>query len=408
MNNVDASKYVSQFLVWIKSGKATHADGTTGWEEERTKRRNWYHEKLSKEKIDTLTEEDFGTLIKDLWATLIWSNKDYKVKKLLEDNPFPKMKSSLKDLLYGSEPTEKRWDNFRASIKGLGPSSMSEILAFSNPDQYGIINLKPLSLLPVIGIIAETELKKYSYNTLNGSRYVKLLETLTSVRNILRKNGLPEADLIDTDFFIAYLFYEVFGLYKERDKASKIEDTLGIKRETGRTKEEDQAIRLHPTTVKIQNHEEAECILLKLGQLLGYDTYTPDSSSVAYNESLSKYATLKQLPSFTHEDFIRTVKEIDVIWFEQDFPVMCFEVEHTTGVTSGLLRLYQIRRFDAKLFIIAPRDVNKKYEIEVTTKEPFRSVKDKYCFRSYEELSDFYTLAEKYYISKENFLVRNS
>jgi len=29
-----------------------------------------------------------------------------------------------------------------------------------------------------------------------------------------------------------------------------------------------------------------------------------------------------------------TIKHIDVIWFQDEFPVCCFEIEHTTGVTQ--------------------------------------------------------------------------
>lgn len=399
MKKIEIPQYVSQFLDWMKSDKVK-GPGMKGWEEERQIRRRWYKEKLNNDKIDNLSEEDFGKLIKDLWATQIWSNKEYKVKKLLSDNNFQKIKNSLKDLLYGLDELENRWDTFRAKIKGLGPSSMSEILAFSNPEKYGIINLKPLSLLPVIGVITETELKEYNYYSLNGKRYVSLLNILSKVKQVLNQNGLQTADFIDTDFFIAYLFYNVFELYKERDKEGKIKEALGSESEIEEKKLE---ISMTKEPSKILAHEEAEYFLLRLGLLLGFDTYTPDRSKVAFGETLSKYTTLKDLPPFTHEDFLRIVKEIDVIWFKDEFPEMCFEVEHTTGVALGLLRLYHVRKFNPKLFIVAPKEVRTKYDVEVN-KEPFRQMQEKYSFRSYEELSNFFALAESYINSKEIFL----
>lgn len=400
MQKINVSEYVTRFLTWLKSNKAGDPEWMKGWEEERKQRRAWYKEKLSQKEISSLREQDFAKLVKDLWATLIWSNKDYKVKKLIEDNSFPKLKSSLKELLYSSETTEKRWDSFRASIKGFGPSSMSEILAFSDPDKYGIINLKPLSLLPVLGVITETQLKSFNYYSLNGKKYVSLLDILSKVRKILQENGLPKADYIDTDFFIAYLFYDVFKLYKERDKQGKVQEALGKVEKAEGTKTIEPAIKV---IGKVTVHKEAEYALLKLGILLGFDTYTPDRNEEAFGESLSKYTTLKELPPFTHEDFLKTVKEIDVIWFKDEFPEVCFEVEHTTGVALGLLRLYHVRKFNTKLFIVAPKEVNTKYETEVN-KEPFRQMKERYNFRSYEELEEFFSLAESYTKSRKSFL----
>lgn len=399
MNKINASQYVDKFLKWLKSDKKGEPEWMMDWEEERKKRRAWYSKKLSKKGINSLTEEDFAKLIKELWATLIWSNKDYKVKKLLEDNSFPKIKEELKDLLYGMQSLDKRWDKFRISIKGLGPSSMSEILTFADPDKYGIVNLKPLSLLPILGVISESEFKKYSYYSLNGKRYVSLLANLSKIRQILQKYGLKKADFIATDFFIAYLFYNVFELYRERDKAGKIKKAI----EDSRVVEKSVKPIVKKSLIKIKSHEEAECILLRLGLLLGFDTYTPDKSKKAFGKFLSEYATLKELPPFTHEDFLKTVKEIDVIWFKDEFPEVCFEVEHTTGVALGLLRLYHIRRFNAGLYIVAPKKIGTKYVTEVN-KEPFRQIKNRYKFRSYKDLADFYSLTKHYSQAKEGFL----
>lgn len=51
--------------------------------------------------------------------------------------------------------------------------------------------------------------------------------------------------------------------------------------------------------------------------------------------------SLDAIPQFTTPSLLDTIKNIDVIWFEDEFSVCCFEVEHTTGVTTGLLRFYQ-------------------------------------------------------------------
>lgn len=153
---------------------------------------------------------------------------------------------------------------------------------------------------------------------------------------------------------------------------------------------------------EITGHSEAEFILLKLGQILGYDTYSPDRNKDAYGQKLEDLISLDAIPQFTTPSLLDTIKNIDVIWFEDEFPVCCFEVEHTSGVTTGLLRLYQNSQLNTKLFVIAPTDVLKKFETEMN-KMPFRKIKTRYIFRSYQNLIDFYYLAENYTKSKKNF-----
>jgi len=46
-----------------------------------------------------LSSEEFATFIKDLWATNIWKNKDYKVEQLIKDNGLEKLRLSLDVLL---------------------------------------------------------------------------------------------------------------------------------------------------------------------------------------------------------------------------------------------------------------------------------------------------------------------
>jgi len=210
---------------------------------------------------------------------------------------------------------------------------------------------------------------------------------------------LSNADFIDVDFFIYYLFYEVFNLYHKPKKGERIKMILDT--EEIPKKVETQVV----TSIKVQeitDHQGAELVLLKLGQILGYDTYSPDKSKEAYGQKLEDFVSLNEIPQFSTPSLLDTIKNIDVIWFEDEFPVCCFEVEHTTGVTSGLLRLYQTSQLNTKLFIIAPADVLRKFETEMN-KRPFRKMKNRYIFRSYEDLMNFCHLAESYTDLKNKF-----
>jgi len=384
--------YIKQYLKWREEHKEAELA-------ERESRVNWYKEKMgSPEKINNLSEKDLHELIEKLWALGFWKNKAYKVNKLLHDNGLEKLKSGFISLLYSNEPIEKRWDNFRKSIKGFGPSSLSEILSLVFPDKFGIMNMKPLTVLPCLGFLTEREAKNISYGYTSGKDYKKFMEALEKVREELKNNGLPNADFIDVDFFVYYLFYEVFDLFHKSDKVKRIKTALGMKE----ISEIPQALLMKEEIAKVFNHQEAEFILLKLGQILGYDTYSPDKNKEAYGQKLEDLISLNEIPQFTTPSLLDTIKNIDVIWFEDEFPVCCFEVEHTTGVTSGLLRLYQTSQLNTKLFVIAPADVLKKFETEMN-KMPFRKIKNRYIFRSYDEIIKFYQLAENYINLKRKF-----
>jgi hypothetical protein len=384
--------YIKQYLKWREGQKEKELA-------EREARVSWYKAKMgSPEKIENFTEKDLHELIEKLWALEFWRNKAYKVNKLIADNGLNKLKTAFINLLYSEQPIAKKWDDFRKSIKGLGPSSLSEILALVFPEQYGIMNMKPLTVLPYLGFLTEKETEKISYGYTSGRDYEKFMEALRKVREELKNNGLPEADFIDVDFFIWYLFEHVFELKFKRDKKMAIKSALGIEENTAKP----EAAIPTKETREITNHSEAEFILLKLGQILGYDTYSPDRNKDAYGQKLENLISLDAIPQFSTPSLLGTIRNIDVIWFEDEFPICCFEVEHTTGVTTGLLRLYQTSQLNTKLFVIAPADVLKKFETEMN-KIPFRKMKNRYIFRSYQDLINFYYLAENYTKSKGDF-----
>jgi len=200
----DLKTHIANFTGWLKAG----AGDVPTWQKERKERLAWYRNHLAKDKIAKLTREDVATLIKALWATNFWKNKDYKAGQFLKDNGLDKLRLSLETLLHGNEPIEKRRDEFRAPVKGLGPSSVSEILTFSDPQQYSLINLKPYEVLPRIG---------FSLGTVkDGKSYKRAVEEIGKVKLLLSESGLRDADFIQTDFFIAYLFSEVFNLQHKR------------------------------------------------------------------------------------------------------------------------------------------------------------------------------------------------
>lgn len=360
------------------------------WRLEREKRIKYFRKIFNKKRINNLTEDDFAFIIKNLWASNIWTNKDYLVEKILSSNGIQQIRNELRELIYGSLPLNKRYDRFKNNIKGLGSSSITEILVFIDPKKYCLWNDKPKNVLPFLRIDNLLPDRVFKY-PLNGKDYLKCNKVLKSIGKEIEKKGFKDIDFLDLDIFMWLLFLEEIKKFpKEKEKEAKIE-----------TKE-----KIFKIEIDKLSHWDVIGILLELGNLLDYDTYIADPSkkSGLLGIKLGEIAQLKEIPPFTYKKYVDTVKNVDVIWFKSEFPSMCFEVEHTSGVTLGLLRLYQIRSFtNTKFFIIAPSEIIEKFKNEIS-KDPFYEIKSRYNFKSYEELAKFFIEAKSYHKIKGDFL----
>ncbi|OCA03797.1 hypothetical protein [Akkermansia glycaniphila] len=109
----------------------------------------------TKERLLALTEEELYDYLSPLWAMLMWGNKHYQIDNIIASNGMPLLRKHLANLIYGEDSIEKRWDEFREKIKGIGPAMMSELLCKTHPEQYLLWNRKThngFTLLQITGI----------------------------------------------------------------------------------------------------------------------------------------------------------------------------------------------------------------------------------------------------------------
>ena len=359
------------------------------WSDERKRRTKLYQRLLSLSHIDHLNEVEFSSIIKSLWASNIWTNKDWLVEKILEENGgIENIRTALKGLLYGSESLAERYDSFARKIKRMGPSMITEILAFSDPRRYCIWNEKPKAVLPFLKMEESLPDRVFKYQ-ITGREYEECLKVLSKIRESL-KTIIEDPDFIDVDFFLAFIFYEILP--------------AGQKEKPRRRKGKEITIE-RPRTITINSHKTAQYALIELGNLLGFDTYVApeDRSRIVEGRRLCEIASLKELPQFTYPRLLDTVRHIDVIWFKEEFPKFCFEVEEKTDVTKGLLRLYQVRQLDVIPIVVGPESKRRKFLVEIE-KDPFYRVKSKYKFISYEELAQLLKTTKEFFNLKKRLL----
>lgn len=135
--------------------------------------------------------------------------------------------------------------------------------------------------------------------------------------------------------------------------------------------EEEEADITKPPFERI-THEEIQFLLLKLGAGLGLDVW------VAKNDRNKEYNGMlfKDLPNLRNELPVqfdeatnRTIELIDVLWLQEEAIMAAFEVEHTSSIYSGLLRMSDLKsmqpNINIPLYIVAPDDRREKVFAEI-------------------------------------------
>ncbi|HDD61440.1 MAG TPA: hypothetical protein ENF22_02785 [Chloroflexi bacterium] len=156
---------------------------------------------LAKPQLERMTELEFGQLLGSLWALQMWGNVGYLVESFIEDNQsLEQIKKQLILLIYGSADIVLRYDLFKKSTKGFGMATVSEILAFLNPDQYGIWNSQTRKALSFLGLQSQIPFLKKSQIT--GKQYEQYLDVLNLLKVEIESIESIEIDLLGMNYFL--------------------------------------------------------------------------------------------------------------------------------------------------------------------------------------------------------------
>lgn len=124
-------------------------------------------------------------------------------------------------------------------------------------------------------------------------------------------------------------------------------------------------------------HTKIQYLLLKIGKSLGYDVLAASNDrKKAYNGVNFTFLSLEMLPHLNVADDVkRTIELIDVIWIEKESQriVCAFEVERSTSIYSGILRMTDLslalpETEETMLYLVAPD--RREKEIVAQLKRP--------------------------------------
>jgi len=122
---------------------------------------------------------------------------------------------------------------------------------------------------------------------------------------------------------------------------------------------------------EVRESIKIQALLASIGAKMGMRIWIPrnDRNSVLAEWKSDHELLLDELPLNYDETTLRTIEQIDVLWLRRRAIVRAFEVEHTTSIYSGILRMADLLalqpNMDIKLHIVAPAERREKVFQEI-------------------------------------------
>lgn len=123
----------------------------------------------------------------------------------------------------------------------------------------------------------------------------------------------------------------------------------------------------HAPAELVRTSHKMQAHLADIGLAMGFQVWIPKADREPVLSEMLGDSLLESLP-FTQfsnaEPTLKTIEQIDVLWLSKKTIVRAFEVEHTTAVYSGILRMADLLalqpNFHTRLHIVAPEERRKK------------------------------------------------
>jgi hypothetical protein len=173
----------------------------------------------------------------------------------------------------------------------------------------------------------------------------------------------------------------------------------------------EEADEAEDKTQAVRESARIQALLAVIGEKMGFKIWVPKADRLAVLQEWSPAdgSLMSVLPLNYNEPTLQTIEQIDVLWLKGRAIVRAFEIEHTTAVYSGILRMADLLalqpNMDIKLHIVAPDARKAKVMGEI--QRPVFSLLEKgplseYCtFLPYDSLRELAKLKHLQYLSDE-------
>lgn len=244
-----------------------------------------------------------------------------------------------------------------AKIKGLGPA-VASILYFLHPTLIPPFNT---AIINGFNTLFKDKKKLGSW-----SEYLKIREILIDAN----KKYCAHLSL-DLGAFAGLLFEIgtqklILGPdeYLSEQERYRMEKLIEKRHAEAKREKEDESI-----------HSEMQYHLLKIGSSLNYDVISASNDrSKSWNGNKFSFISLQKFPEIKTDELesLSTIKLIDVLWFEKgtNRVVAAFEVEKSTSIYSGILRLsdlsFTIGKGEETLYLVIPDNREKDVVLQLS------------------------------------------
>ena len=120
-------------------------------------------------------------------------------------------------------------------------------------------------------------------------------------------------------------------------------------------------------------HIKIQALLAKIGESMGFRIWVPIADRQRILEiwtPVQDKVLLTHLPLNYNHVTLRTIENIDVLWIRRNAIIRAFEIEHSTSIYSGLLRMADLMslqpNLNIKAHIVAPPARRKKVLQEIS------------------------------------------
>jgi hypothetical protein len=289
-------------------------------------------------------------------------------------------KAQLIDKLYAENAAGKNW------LTGESGNVLNALLAAYDP----VKNLSAVSIKHRKALVDFLEIKS-PFEWALASIGKRISHSNESIQEATRALGLTGS----ARTLYRFLYSEpVSNLWQDTIKREGKQVIVTVPQKT-------DAEEIQPANKgEIRESLQMQAILADIGSKIGFQIWLPPSDR---GRVLTKWTPktgilLEELPVTFNPTTMRTIEQIDVLWLKKAEIVRAFEVEHTTSIYSGILRMADLLAMQPnitiKLHIVAPASRRDKVFQEigrpVFTALRGRALSEICTFLSYESLTDLH------------------
>jgi hypothetical protein len=279
------------------------------------------------------------------------------VNKILTEQD-PRLKAQHIDELYAMEAAQKIY------LTGKSGNTVSVFLAAFDPfKNLSVISLKDRRLL--LECLNSPYVNEFDTQSIGA----KIIQSNNILANAIKENGVNG----DARKISEYCYYSpVKELWRGEFSAPQEVSTSNQPKEFIVTVASDDADEQLDES-EVRESIKIQGLLAKIGEQMGFDIWLPNPDRVRVAkvwQPKDPRTLLTMLPLSYDKATQSTIGLIDVIWIKNKRSIArAFEVEHTTSIYSGILRMADLVALQPdikiKMHIVAPSDRQEKFSTEI-------------------------------------------